>query len=309
MRIVTLCATRRGYLFVQKLAELAPQSELVVFSFPEEPWEPRFLDDIRELTLARGGRFFETKKVGSPRWGQFWDSTDVDLMFVVSWRFMIPASVYQRPRLGTFVFHDSLLPEYRGFSPTVWAIINGEDHTGVSLFEIADGVDEGDIIAQERVPIGPDDTIAAVMEQVTHTYLDLLEQNLDNLLRGTAPRYPQDHSRATYTTKRLPEDNLIDWSGPTEQAFNLIRATSTPYSGAYTFLDGQKIRVWSAKRLSISRSYIGRIPGRVVEVWPEEGSVVLAGDGSLLLTEVQLEGGEVVCATDVLNRLSQTLGR
>jgi methionyl-tRNA formyltransferase len=309
MRIVTLCATRRGCLFVQKLAELAPQSELVVFSFPEEPWEPRYLDDIRELTLAKGGQFFEAKQVGSPRWRQFWESTPVDLMFAVSWRFMIPASVYQRSRLGTFVFHDSMLPAYRGFSPTVWAIINGEDHTGVSLFEIADGVDEGDIIAQKRVPIGPDDTIAVVMERVTQTYLDLLEQNLEDLLRGTALRYPQDHSQATYTSKRLPEDNLIDWTWSTERAFNLIRASTAPYSGTYTHLEGQELRIWSAKRLANGHHYVGRTPGRVVEVRPGEGSAVLTGDGSLLLTEVQIEGGEIVCATDVLNRLSQTLGR
>jgi methionyl-tRNA formyltransferase len=309
MRIVTLCATRRGYLFVQKLAELAPRAELVVFSFAEVPWEPRYLDDIRKLTLAQGGHFFEAKQVGSSRWGQFWESTPVDLMFAVSWRYMIPASVYQKPRLGTFVLHDSMLPKYRGFSPTVWSIINGEDHTGVTLFEIADGVDEGDIIAQKPVPIGPDATIAAVMEQVTQTYLDLLAQNLDGLLSGTAPRYPQDHSQATYTSKRLPEDNQIDWTGSTERAFNLIRATSTPYSGAYTYLDGQKIRIWSAKRPPNARSYIGRVPGRVIEVRPGEGSLVLTGDGSLLLTEVQLEDGEATCATNVLNHLSQTLGR
>jgi len=309
MRIVTLCATRRGYLFVQKLTELTPQSELVVFSFPEDPWEPPYLDDIRELTLAKGGQFFEAKQVGSPRWGQFWESTPVDLMFAVSWRFMIPASVYQQPRLGTFVFHDSMLPEYRGFSPTVWSIINGEDHTGVSLFEIADGVDEGAIIAQKRVPIGPDDTIAVVLERVTETYLELLEQSLDNLMKGIAPRYPQDHSRATYTSKRLPEDNLIDWTGSTERAFNLIRASTFPYSGAYTYLEGQKLRIWSARRLVDGHHYVGRTPGRVVEVRPGEGSAVLTGDGSLLLTEVQIEGGEVACATDVLNRLSQTLGR
>lgn len=309
MRIVTLCVTRRGYLFIQKLTELAPQSELIVFSSPEEPWEPRYLTDIRELTLTRGGQFFETKQVGSPRWHQFWESTAVDLMFVVSWRFMVPARVYQRPRLGTFVFHDSMLPTYRGFSPTVWSIINGEDHTGVTLFEIADGVDEGDIIAQKRVPIGPEDPIAVVMERVTQTYLDLLEQKLDDLIQGNVPRYPQDHSRATYTSKRLPEDNQIDWTAPTEHIFNLIRAVSNPYSGAYTYLDGQKIRIWSARCVSNARHYVGSIPGRIVEVRPGEGSVVLTGDGSLLLTEVQLDGGEVICATDVLNRLSHTLGR
>ncbi len=309
MRIVLLCATRRGYLFLQKLVALVPQSDFVVFSFQEEPWEPPFLNDIRELTLASGGRFFQARQVGSQCWSPFWESTAVDLMLVVSWRYMIPPSVYRRPRFGTFVFHDSLLPKYRGFSPTVWAIINGEDHTGVTLFEIAEEVDAGDIVAQERVPIGPNDTIADVMERVTCTYLDLLERNLDSLINGTAPRYPQDHSRATYTCKRLPEDNQIEWTASSESIYNLIRAASAPYPGAYTYLSGKRVHVWSAQRATGAPHYIGRIPGRVVEVRPGEGSIVLTGDGALLLTRVQMESGEIVCAADVLNSLAQTLGR
>ena len=309
MRIVLLCATQRGYRFLHKLNELAPEIEPIVFSFSEDPWEPRYMEDIRELTLTSGGQFFETKHVGSRRWAQFWESTPVDLMFVVSWRFMIPAYVYRRPKLGTFVFHDSLLPEYRGFSPTVWSIINGEDHTGVSVFEIADGVDEGDIVAQNCVHIGPDDTIAVIIERVTQTYLDLLEHNFSNLMNGDAQRYPQDHSLATYTCKRLPEDNLINWSAPTESIYNLIRAVTKPYPGAYTCLGGRKIQIWSAKRISNARQYIGRVPGRVVEIRAKEGAVVLTGDGCLLITQLQLEGGKVLSGDLVLNSLSLTLGR
>ncbi|MEZ4683737.1 MAG: formyltransferase family protein [Caldilineaceae bacterium] len=308
MRVAVLCATRRGYRFLQKLTELYPQCELVVFSFPEEPWEPRFLDDIRQLTECKGGCFYETRQVGSRRLQHFWASTEIDLMFAVSWRYLIPAKVYRQPRLGTFVFHDSLLPAYRGFSPTVWSIINGEPQTGVTLFQIADNVDEGDIVAQQAVPIGPDDTIATVMEEVTQGYLSLLEQNLDKLLCGCAARYPQDHSLATYTGKRLPEDNRIDWYDSTERIYNLIRAVSQPYPGAYTDLCGRRLRVWAAKRLVNQRRYIGSIPGRPVEICPGEGVVVLTGDGSLLLTEVQLDDGEIVCASELINSLSHTLG-
>jgi len=309
MRIVLFCAARRGLLFLKRLAELSPGDDLIVFSFREEPWEPPFLDDIRTMTLAHGGQLFEAKQVASPSWSEFWESAKVDLLFAVGWRYLIPAAVYRRARLGAFVFHDSLLPEYRGFSPTVWAIVNGEDHTGVTLFEIAEEVDAGDIVDQERVPIGPDDAIAVVVERVTQTYLNLLERNLDKLVGGTAPRHRQDHSRATYTCKRLPEDNQIDWAASSESVYNLIRAVSAPYPGAYTYLSGQKVRVWSARRLPHARRHIGRIPGRVVEVRRGEGTVVLTGDGSLFLTEVQIEGGKIVCAADVLNSLGQTLGR
>ena len=307
--IAVLCATQRGYWFLKKLIELAPEVRLEVFSFAEEPWEPPFVADIRDLTLSKGGQFYETKQVGGKRWSHFWETTNIDLMFAVSWRFMVPAQVFTRPRLGTFIFHDSLLPEYRGFAPTVWSIVNGEDHTGVTLFEIAEGVDEGDIIAQQAVPIGADDTIAGVMERVTETYLALLEQNLGNLLAGSAPRFRQDHTRASYTCKRLPEDSLIDWNASTQTTYNLIRASSRPYPGSYTYLEGQQLRIWAAQRLTKERHFVARVPGRIVEIRPGVGSVVLTGDGTLLITEVQYEDGAVVCADEVLNRISYTLGR
>jgi methionyl-tRNA formyltransferase len=308
MHIALFCATRRGRLVLQKLIELVPEAQLTVFSFREDPWEPPFFEALQALTLDHGGDFFESRQVGSPTHQSFWESQEINIAFAVSWRYMIPPAVYQRPRLGTFVFHDSLLPSYRGFSPTIWAITNGEDHTGVTLFEIAEAVDAGDIIAQERVPIGLDKPIAEVMARVTQTYLRLFETNLPGLLDGSAPRTPQDHTQATYTCKRTPEDNQIDWTASTGQVHNLIRAVSQPYPGAYTYLSGEKIRVWSASRLQ-AQTYVGRIPGRIVQVIPGVGSVVLTGDGSLLVEQVQTEKGQVECAAKRLNKLSQTLGR
>lgn len=308
MHAALLCAAHRGYLFLERLSELLPHAELTVVSFREEPWEPPFLDDIAALAAARGARFFEAKHVGADPVRAFWDSTPVDLAFAVSWRYIVPSHVFRRPRLGTFVFHDSLLPEYRGFSPTVWAIINGEDHTGVTLFEMSEEVDAGDIVAQERVPIGPDEPIGVVLERVTATYLRLLEQHLGALLTGRAPRRPQDHARATYTCKRLPEDNRIDWTAPARRIYDLIRAVGPPYPGAYTSLAGQRLTVWGARGGAASRRYVGAVPGRVVGVRPGEGSVVLTGTEPLLLTSVQLESGPATCAADVLNRVGSTLG-
>jgi methionyl-tRNA formyltransferase len=308
MRVVLLCATRRGYLVLRKLADLLPEARLVVCSFREEPWEPPFLDDIRALTAERAGEFFETRRVESADMAPFWESTEVELMLAVSWRYMIPASIYQRPRMGTFVFHDALLPRYRGFSPTVWAIVNGEDHTGVTLFEIADEVDAGDVVDQARVPIGPEESIGVVMERVTQMYLTLLERNLAMLLDGSAPHRPQDHARATFTRKRVPEDNRIEWDSPSAAIHNLIRAVAAPYSGAYTSLAGGRLRVWSAERLPGYDSDVGRTPGRIVEVRPREGSVVLTRDSALLLKRVQTDTGDVVCAAEVLDTTDVTLG-
>ncbi len=309
MRIALFCATQRGYCLLEHLAQTCPDVELTVFSFREDPWEPPFLDDIRHLTESVGGHFFESKQVGSSRWQQFWDSTPVDLMFSVSWRYLIPPAVYQRARLGAYVFHDSLLPEYRGFAPTVWAIINGQNHTGATLFEMVENVDAGQIIGQQPVPISDTDTIAQVMERVTDTYLYLLEKHLPALIAGDAPRTSQDESLATYTCKLLPEDFQIDWTASTERICNLIRATTKPYTGAYTHLNGQTLRIWEAEKLPETRAYVGRIPGRVIDIRAGEGTVILTGDDRLLIKRAQLDDGEIVSADEIINRYAYTLGR
>ncbi len=303
MRIALFCATQRGYRVLQKLIELAPQADLLVFSFREEPWEPPFLDDIRTLAESHGAQFVETKQVA--RWGSLWDTTPVDLMLAVNWRYIIPASVFQRA--PAYVFHDSLLPAYRGFSPTVWAMINGEDHTGVTLFEMVEDYDRGDIVGQERVPIAPADTIDLVTYRVTDAYVRVLEKYLPALLNGTATLIPQDEAQATYTCKLLPEDFRIDWSWPTSRIDNLIRAVTAPYAGAYTTLNGQKLTIWAAQ--PVAAPYVGRIPGRVINMDAASGVTILTGDSALLLTRVQLDGHDPAPAAEVVNRISFTLGR
>lgn len=309
MRIVLFCATQRGLRVLDKLRSLVPDAQLIVFSFRETEHEPPYFDSIRERAEAHGAVFYETRQAGASKWDSLWESTPIDLMLCVSWRYLIPSDVYQRARLGCFVFHDSPLPAYRGFAPTVWSIINGERETGATLFEIAEGVDSGAIVAQSSVPIGDNDTIAEVMERVTETYLALLEAQLPALLSGSAPRQGQNERQATYTCKRLPEDNRISWEHSSRVIHNLIRAVTTPYPGAWTTLDGRRLTIWSASKLDGFPPYVGRIPGRVVEIRRGEGVVVLTGDGAVLVRQVQRENETAVPAWEVLNSLSQTLGR
>lgn len=305
-RIALLCATRRGARFLERLVALAPHAELTVVSFPEEPGEPPFLADIRALAARHGARFAETRQVGSVRHAALWEPAP-DVLIAVSWRYMVPPQVYERARHGAYVFHDSLLPAYRGFAPTVWAVANGEDHTGVTLFEMTEAVDSGAIVDQRPIPIGPDDTIAEVMERVTSVYLTLLDANLAFLLDGSAARRAQDHSLATYTCKRVAADGRIDWSASSRAIHNLVRAHTRPYWGAFTSLDGRECRIWEARVVIDPPVYVGRVPGRVVEVRAGTGVTVLTGDGALLVKTVQLDG-DPVAASEVLRPVGLTLG-
>jgi methionyl-tRNA formyltransferase len=166
--------------------------------------------------------------------------------------------------------------------------------------------DAGDVIYQVKIPIGHDDYVAAVMERVTAAYLDILGQCLPGILSGHVDATPQDHSLATYCSKRRLEDNLIDWSRPAGDVYNLIRGVSRPYPGAFTFLNERRLTVWAAALPA--PPHVGTLAGAVVQVRRGEGVLVACGDGRcLLLTEVQVAPDEARPADSVLTTLSQRL--
>jgi methionyl-tRNA formyltransferase len=299
MRIALACGGRRGLAFLNRLRELAPQPALTVFSFREEPHEPPFLDDIRASCEAHGGIFHETRKVDGARGLSLLAAAVPELMFVIGWRYLIRRDAYEIPRRGTYVIHDSVLPGYRGFSPTVWAIRNGEICTGATLFRIAADVDSGDIVDQRCVPIGAEDTIADVAPRVTQAYLDLLEANLPGLADGSAVLKPQDHERASYVARRTVDHDRIDWQEPSRRVLDLVRAVTMPYRGAFCYVDGRKLIVWSARPWHGDKATDVRA-GTVLRTLAGLGAVVCTGDGAVLLCHVQCQGDPLGRTADFL---------
>ena len=119
MHVVIYAATRRGLRFVQRTSELLPEAKVSVFCFKEDEKEPPFFEDIKSFVESINGNFYQARNVGIPKYDKYWEEIgEIDVAFCVSWRYMIPSSVYERPLRGTYVFHDSLLPKYRGFAPT-----------------------------------------------------------------------------------------------------------------------------------------------------------------------------------------------
>ena len=287
MHIAVACAGRRGYQVLRRLVNNVPGAEFTVFSFREEKHEPAFLEDIGSLAASAGGVFLESRRIDRGPARSYLESHDTDLMLVIGWRYLVQRCAYSRPKRGTFVFHDSLLPRYRGFSPTVWAMQNGEDCTGATLFKIADDVDSGDIVDQRRVPIWKHDTIADVIHRVTESYVELLEGNLESLLNGTATLQPQNHSLATYGRKRIDEDRRIQWEMPAQKIYDLIRAVTKPYPGAVTQYQAHQLRVWKAQPVRLPNLQLDVEPGTVMYVLGGNRYVVTTGTGMLLLEECE----------------------
>lgn len=194
-----------------------------------------------------------------------------------------------------------------------WAIINGEKETGVTMFYIAEEVDSGEIIAQKTIAIDIKDNAKTLDKKLTLLYMELLEENLPFIAANKAPRIPQDHSQATYTCKRIPEDGLIEWSKSTYEIYNLIRGLTDPYPGAYTFVKSgshiEKLYIWSAFLDNEKKEYVGRVPGRVIGILEGTGIRVLTGDGTLILEDVELESQRGRTRADkIINSIKMTLG-
>jgi methionyl-tRNA formyltransferase len=211
---------------------------------------------------------------------------------------------------GKFVnVHYAALPRYRGRANVNWAIINGEPETAITIHAIAPGLDNGNILFQQAMAIGPDDTATDIYHTLNEIQREALGETVTRYLDGF-PGVPQNESESTYGCGRVPADGEIDWSKSTDRIYALIRALSPPYPGAHSYLEARRITILRASPVRDGRRYAGRIPGRVVGRSRADGYVdVLTGDGMLRVHEVAVdEDGETIPASAVITSSRQTLG-
>lgn len=174
-----------------------------------------------------------------------------DIILAAGWYYMIPGLVRSIPKEGVWGLHSSLLPNYAGGAPLVWAIINGEKKTGVTLFRMEEGVDNGDIIGQTEFPILEEDTIREVLDKSVKSSIEVL---LENLSKEKIDYHKQDTSQIKIFPQRSPEDGEIDWTKDSESIQNFIRAQTNPYPGAWTMINGKKVIIWSASVCDIENT-------------------------------------------------------
>lgn len=177
---------------------------------------------------------------------EIYKSVSPDFALAIGWYHMIPYSFIDATPRGVAGIHGSLLPKYRGNAPLVWAMINGEKQTGVSLFYFEKEVDAGDIIDQEKVDITENDTISDLLKKVESASLSILDRTYPLIESGTHQSVPQKHEDATYYPARSPKDGEIDWSMSVKQIRDFIRAQTRPYPGAFTIIGNTKITLWDA---------------------------------------------------------------
>lgn len=207
-------------------------------------------------------------------------------VLVHGWYRIIPGVLLARHRfLG---FHYSALPAYRGNAPLVWQILRGEPELGLSFFRFAPGMDEGDLLAQRRFPLGLDESIGDAIARAEALCLEMVRTTLPAWLQGRHALQPQAAEGASYCGLRLPADGRIDWRQDARRVHDFVRAQARPYPGAFTTLgDGATLRIWRTR--PDPRPFFG-VPGAVVAVEGDEVLVACGDERALQVAECSVDG-------------------
>jgi methionyl-tRNA formyltransferase len=223
---------------------------------------------------------------------------------VAGWYHMIPKT--WRALAPAYGLHASLLPDYRGGAPLVWAMINGETKTGISLFQMGDGVDSGPIAAQAEEYIRNDDTIDSLYARIEERGLALLRDALPAMANGTLTLRSQDESKCRTLPQRSPEDGRIDWNQDCVVIDRFIRAQTRPYPGAFSTLNGNPIIIWAAQPHT---QFQGTETGHVKQT-ADTRYIIACGTGGIALSEVSYGQRKYtgLQLTDLLGGGGQRLG-
>ena len=257
---------------------------VALFTHEDNPNEKIWFKTPAVAAKAKNVPIFTPEKIATPEWLEKIAALKPDLILSVYYRNMISTKVLGLAPLGAFNLHGSLLPKYRGRAPINWAVLHGEKRIGVTLHRMVKAPDAGAVVDQEGVDIGPRDTAEEAFRKVLPLARKVIGRQIEPLLQGRAKETPQDESQVTYFGGRKPEDGRIQWTQTSEQIFNLIRAVTDPYPGAFTDVKAARLMVWWAEPNSAAAQEAVGEPGEILSLDP---LVVATGDGALELSRTE----------------------
>jgi len=252
-----------------------------VFTHADDPKEKTFFGSVAQLCARHDIPVHAPEDANHPLWIERIGKLAPDFIFSFYYRHLLSERVLACAKNGGFNLHGSLLPRYRGRAPANWVLVNGETETGVTLHRMVKRADAGAIVAQQRISISATDTALSLHGKLRTSAADLLSETLPSLGKGQLPGIEQDESKATYFGRRTPADGLIDWHLPASRLYNLVRAVTQPYPGAFCPVGEHTLIVWSAR---VQAGNGGHAPGTVISCDPLR---IACGEDSLLVTTGQ----------------------
>ena len=254
---------------------------------------------VKLLAEAQGIAVYQPPKVKSGEAIERIAALDPACIVVVAYGQLLPAEILALPQLGAVNVHASLLPKYRGPAPIHWALIRGEEKTGITTMLMDTGMDTGDILLQREVPIGPKDTAGTLHDRLAEEGAKLLVETLHLLKKGTVVPRAQDDSQASLAPMLVKEDGEIDWNEEAKKICCRIRGLD-PWPGGFTFWQGKRLKLFGCQPLAKARQ---AKPGTVIAV-NEGGLEVASGKGAVLIKTLQLEGRRSLPVADFLRGYS-----
>lgn len=302
MKIALLLATKKGFCCLDKILKNEHGNKIsFVSSFEEKNVEKSYDSSIEQLCVANGIEYIPWKQL-KDRLELVCKKRNISMMFAVGWRYLIDTSVYSEMKHGLIIFHDSLLPRYRGFAPTPTAIIKGENVIGVSAISACEDVDRGDIVMQVRMEVNDDEYIQDIIERQCEVYSQMMVDIVHMAETNSIEYTEQNEEDASYCIWRNLEDCRIDWTKDADQIRNLVRAVGKPYPGAFSTYKKKKIII---ERIEKCNDYAFEIRdcGKIWSVSDNKPSVI-CGKGMLTIERAVYEDGTPV----VFNILRERLG-
>lgn len=283
MRLIVNGQQAFGKAVLEALLERGGDEVVGVYCAPDK--EGRRIDPLKEFALQKGLPVFQPASYKEPAVWEQMRSLKPDLGVMAYVTIFVPEEALAVPRLGTIQYHPSLLPLHRGPSSINWPIIMGKTRTGLTIFWPDNGLDEGPILMQKEVDIGPDDTLGSIY--FNHLFpmgVQAMLESIDLVRAGKAPKIKQDDAKATYESWCRKKDAEIDWAKPIDQVYNLVRGTN-PQPGAWTKYKGQTLEIYDSAREVGSGT-----PGTVLDIGPN-GVLVAAQGGSIRIQRVKPDNG------------------
>ncbi len=282
MRLVLFAYHDIGCRAIETLLALK-QDIACVFTHEDDPGENLWFGSVQELARKKNIPVHTPPSPNTPEWVEQIKKLNPDAIFSFYYRQLIKDEILSIPPKGAYNLHGSLLPRYRGRAPVNWVIVNGEKETGLTLHHMVKRADAGDIVAQKSVPISDDDTALTLYHKLVPVVETILRETVPLIESGRAPRIAQDESKAALVRGRKPEDGLINWTSTAQQIYNLVRAVTHPYPGAFTFYQGKKLLVWKCSKTAGKGT-----PGTILSADP---LTVACGENAVILETVQPEHG------------------
>ncbi len=252
------------------------------------------VSDVKQYAIEHGIEVFQPEKVREASSIARLHKCESELIVVAAFGQILPKEILEMPKYGCINVHASLLPHLRGASPIQTSILLGDKETGVTIQQMGEGLDTGDIISQRSIPIEDDDTGGSLFDKLSELGAELTVDTIKDIAAGGISPVPQDETQASYAKKIDKSMGHIDWNKDASEIERMIRALN-PWPSAYTYIDGKMLKIWSAGTESEKTG----TPGEVAEVM-KDTITVSCGKGSLILKEVQLEGKKRMDVHDFL---------